>query len=136
MNQKAVLAKTLRLLASAIESLDERDLDQLLGGQSKLAFVPADKPKPLQPEPTADHVALLAQLNECTERDQARAILSGISNKESLVSFARTQKVYVAKHDRREDIENKIIEFVVGAKLRTEAIQSLNMKGGGGQPAG
>jgi hypothetical protein len=49
------------------------------------------------------------------------------------MSLAKGQKLYVAKNDRREDIENKIIEFVIGAKLRTEAIQPLNLKGGRNQ---
>jgi hypothetical protein len=51
----------------------------------------------------------------------------------NLAAFARLLKVHVVKHDRRDDIESKIVEFVIGGKLRTEAIRSLNLKGASGQ---
>jgi tRNA(Ser,Leu) C12 N-acetylase TAN1 len=72
----------------------------------------------------------LAKLNECKDRDSARETLSAIKNRDALASLARTLKVHVVKRDRREDIESKIVEFVIGGKLRTEAIRSLNLKGG------
>jgi hypothetical protein len=69
----------------------------------------------------------------CKDRSAAQGILSAIRNRDALANFARALKVHVVKHDRREDIEAKIVEFVIGGKLRTEAIQSLNLKGGSGR---
>jgi hypothetical protein len=73
---------------------------------------------------------VLAKLNDCKDRAEAREILSTIVGRDAIESIARTLKVHVVKHDRREDIEAKIVEFVIGGKLRTQAIQSLNLKGG------
>ena len=70
------------------------------------------------------------KLNECNDRDEARQILSTIVNRNTLASLAKNLKIHVTKHDKREDIENKLIESVIGGKLRTEAIQTLNLGGG------
>ncbi len=40
-------------------------------------------------------------------------------------------KVHINKHDKRDAIEDKIVEFVVGVKLRSEAILCLNLKSSG-----
>jgi hypothetical protein len=98
-----------------------------------LRFVANDKTQEKTSSPTVI-VDLVERLNMCKDRDEARRILLEVTNKESLSSLARSQKIHVAKHDRREDIENKIIEFVIGGKLRSEAIQTLNMKGGNASP--
>jgi hypothetical protein len=131
MNQKAVLVKALRILASAIDELNDEKLNQLLTGKAKIVFSQTGKLKGVRPEVLGDHAELAHRLNECSDRDQARTILSEITNKDTLISFAKTQKLHILKSDRRDDVENKIIEFIVGAKLRTEAIQTLDMKGGG-----
>lgn len=136
MSQKTALVKTLRALASAIDNLDEEELDLLVAGKTKIVILPTDKPKGSASISTLDQTELVSRLSACSDREQARAILLEVTNKDVLVAFAKTQKIYVAKHDRRDDIENKIIEFIVGAKLRTEAIQTLNMKGGGDQSTG
>lgn len=136
MSQKTALVKSLRALASAIDNLNEEELDLLIAGRAKIAILPMDKPKGPASTSTLDQAQLISRLSACSEREQARAILMEVTNKEELTAFAKAQKIYVAKHDRRDDIENKIVEFVVGAKLRTEAIQTLNMKGGGDQTVG
>lgn len=136
MIQKNALAKVLRTLATTIEGMGEEEVELLLAGKGKLTFTPSEKPKNQQVEPSADHAALMSKLNDCKDRDEARQVLQSVATKEALTSLAKAQKLHVTKNDRREDIENKIIEFVIGAKLRTEAIQTLNLKGGGNQASG
>jgi hypothetical protein len=130
MMQKFALAKVLRAIAEAIESLDQDEVDQLIAGKGRLSFTPTENPR--KPESTAlgDSGTVWQKLNDCKDREEARQILSSIPSRDALASFARTQKIHITKQDRREDIENKLIEFVIGGKLRTEAIQSLNLQGG------
>lgn len=136
MIQKSALAKVLRTLATTIEGMADEDVELLLAGKGKLTFTPSEKPKNVHAEPSVDHSTLMSRLNDCKDRDEARQVLLSVATKDALTSLAKAQKLYVAKNDRREEIENKIIEFVIGAKLRTEAIQTLNLKGGGNQTAG
>ena len=39
----------------------------------------------------------------------------------------RDKILNIQKIDKKEDIENKIIEFIVGSRLRTDAIRGLNL---------
>lgn len=133
MSQKAALVKILRALVIAIDSLDDEELDLLIAGKAKIKILPTDKPKSVASASTLDQTELMSRLGACSDREQAKGILMEVTSKDLLTTFAKNQKIYVAKHDRRDDIEHKIIEFIVGAKLRTEAIQTLNMKGGDDQ---
>ena len=131
MIDRANSSKLFRIIASMLDDISDKELEKILSGESKLTSVPvADqkiKRESAQP-PETDNI--VRELNESQSRDEAREILSRIPNKESLTTIARSQKLHITKQDRREDIENKIIEFFIGAKLRTDAIKTLNMQGG------
>jgi hypothetical protein len=132
MIEKRSLIKLLRLITATIESLDQFQIDQLIAGKGKLIFNSTGKSKESNSAQLVDRDLILAKLNDCKSRDEAREVLNAITGRDALDAFARTMKIHVVKNDRREDIESKIVEFVIGGKLRTEAIQSLNLKGGSG----
>lgn len=131
MIDKTNSSKLLRIIASMLDDISDKELEKLLSGESKLISVPVTdqkiKKESAQP-PETDNI--VRDLNESQSREEAREILSRVSNKESLTTIARSQKLHITKQDRREDIENKIVEFFIGAKLRTDAIKTLNMQGG------
>ena len=131
--QKQVLAKILRGIAAAIDNLDQEEVNQLIAGKGRLTFMPTGKPRKNDNTVSDDSGAVWQKLNDCKDRDEARQVLSSIARRDALASFAKRQKIHVTKQDKREDIENKVIEFVIGGKLRTEAIQTLNLKGGSGE---
>ena len=131
MIHKNNLSKLLRILVSVIDELSEEEMDQLITGKGKLSFSPVTKQKPEAVKSVSvDSEEIVRQLNECTTREEAKGILSNIAKKEELTAIAKSLKLHIVKYDRREDIENKLVEFLIGAKLRKEAISSLNMKGG------
>jgi hypothetical protein len=130
MMQKQALARVLRAIAAAIDSLDQEEVDQLIAGKGRLTVTPTDKPRKNDSIASDDSRALWQKLNDCKDRNEARQVLSPIARRDALASFAKMHKIHVTKQDRREDIENKLIEFVIGGKLRTEAIQTLNLKSG------
>lgn len=132
MNDAARATRLMRIFVATIESLEQDQIDQLLAGRAKLALSAPKKSKGTSGKPPADLASVVARLNESKDRTKAKEILSEISGRDPLAAFARSLKVHVVKHDRREDIESKIIEFVIGGKLRSEAIRSLNLKGGSG----
>jgi hypothetical protein len=132
---KSTLSKTLRAIAAAMETLDPHELDALVAGKGKLMFVANDRMPVRAGEQSLDVVAITERLRACKDRDEARGLLAEITTKDGLSSIAKTLKIHVIKQDRREDIESKIVEFVIGGKLRSEAIQTLNMNGGGTRPS-
>jgi hypothetical protein len=123
-------AKLIRIIFSMIENLEEEQIEQLLDGNAKLSFGEIKKSKVDQFEFSGAYSEILSKLNACDDRTMARGILSMISSRDTLASFARSLKIHVVKADRREDIETKIIEFIIGGRLRNEAIRTLNLKGG------
>lgn len=131
MIDRANSSKLLRIIASMLDDIGDKELEKILSGESKLISVPAaDKKAKREFAQPLETDNIVRELNESQTRDEAREILSRISNKESLTTIARSQKLHITKQDRREDIENKIVEFFIGAKLRTDAIKTLNMQGG------
>jgi hypothetical protein len=133
MKQKNIFSKLFRVIASVIANLSDEEIDNLLSGKATLTYQTLSISKEEQKTPPKiENNNIVKELSECEDRKAAKEILSKVPNKETLTSIAKSLKVHVVKYDRREDIENKLIEFVIGAKLRTEAIGSLNMKGGNG----
>jgi hypothetical protein len=126
--------KLMRIFVATIESLDREQVELLISGKVKLTVIGPKKTKEAGTG-LVDEIDILNKLNNCRDRTVAREILSAIRTRDALAAFARILKVHVVKHDRREDIESKIVEFVIGGKLRTEAISSLNLKGVSGRPS-
>jgi len=133
MKQKNIFTKLFLVIASVIENLSDEEIDNLLSGKATLIYQTLSVSKEEQKTPPKiENDSVVKELSECEDREAAKEILSKVPNKETLTSIAKSLKVHIVRYDRREDIENKLIEFVIGAKLRTEAIGSLNMKGGNG----
>lgn len=124
------LTKLLRIFVATIESLDQQQFDLLIAGKARLTLTPHRRSKEAGVTPPIDHTSILERLNDTKDRVEARRILGEIGTRDELERFARALKVHVVKHDRRDDIEAKVIEFVIGGRLRTEAIKSLNLRGG------
>jgi hypothetical protein len=133
MAKKNKYSKILKIIAGLLENLNEKQIDDILSGKASLIYEHRSSTL-LEKEHINinDFEDITKRLSDCKDREEAREILSSISNKEILTAIAKTQKIHVVKNDRREDIEDKLIEFIIGAKLRTEAIHSLNLKGGSG----
>lgn len=132
MNNADRFADLLRLLASTIEGLTPAEIDLLVTRRARLGLLPMPIVRAAAQEAVFDLEGVRGRLNGVKDRDAARSILQELPNRETVARLARSMKVHVIKHDRREDIESKIIEFLIGGTLRTEAIQSLSLRGGGG----
>lgn len=133
MAEKNKYTQFLRVIVDLLEDLNDKQIDDILSGEGRLIYEHRNRPlleKNLKKLNDFDEI--IKRLSDCKDREEAREILSSIPTKETLTAIAKTQKIHVVKNDRREDIEDKLIEFIIGAKLRTEAIHSLNLKGGSG----
>jgi hypothetical protein len=142
MNKKEAIA-LLKSLIGIIENLDEDEFQDLFHkvGRSYSPVIPksygAKKFSKVKSEAVTrltieDLKMLTGKLQACANRDSALLIMkedSRLNSKNNLNDFARFLKVHIKKDDTRESIENKIIEYVVGTKLRSEAILGLNYKG-------
>ena len=140
---KREVSNLLKAVVQALKDLDESQYQQLLQGKGRIQFIDL-KPRvitgkgrkgklSLKIKLNHDQLQVLAdQLQVCQTREEARELLvqgNRVLLKDTLAQLARLLGIHVNKDDKREAIEDKIVEFVVGARLRSEAIMGLNLKG-------
>lgn len=141
MRNKREVTKLLRLVAETLDNMTDTEYDQLLNGKGRLKFFASDKKgkdrlKGSSKVSIEELQTLANQLRDSKTREEARELLHKdprIPLRDNLEQLARLLKVHVNKHDTREAVEDKIVESVIGVKLRSEAIQGLNLKGSGSQ---
>ena len=132
-SSKEVISKLLVAFADAMESMDEREFELLIRGEAKLRLAKAHKVS--EKEPIVDTcldqaVADVAQkLNDAESREVAEAVIAGIDQpqrKKFLISLSQACGVSVVSRDNIGRIEQKLIEHVVGSKLRSQAIKKVS----------
>lgn len=128
---KSGTPKLLRALATALDDLSQSEIDLLLAGKGRLVYLPEAADEKKSDAQEHDVAALIAKLSACNSREEAQRLLVEVETKDRLIAVARAMKVHTVKNDRREDIESKIIAFAIGGRLRSEAINTLNLGSGG-----
>lgn len=138
-----VLVRVLRSVAGSIAHLTPDEFAALLSGRGKLVYVgPEDRvarggraAAPKQPRARKSRRSR-EELSEVErefiaspDRESARSLLerSGLV-KEDLLSLARSLAVPVKSGDRVETIRFKLVEGVVGARLRSEALRQTDVR--------
>lgn len=137
MKPKAAVLATLRSFTSAIEELTDEEFNQLCNGKGKLVFQPMageDSPRKTQTRTDGEFDAeeAVSRIQRCASRNEIRELFHNERErftKDKLTRIAKTMRVHVNKHDKRETIEDKIIEFAVGSRMRSDAIMGINLKG-------
>lgn len=136
MTARQDMKRLLQALSKMLDQMTEEEYEQFLSGELKLSFVHKDKENRQVKEISEEDLkSLSCTINELKDREKAQYFLKNdprVHLKNNLVRLAKFLQVHVVKSDKREIIEEKIIEFVVGAKLRSEAIQGVNLKSSGG----
>ena len=124
---KSGTPKLLHALATALDELSQAELDLLLAGKGRLIYLPETAEQKKTELQEHDVGALLTKLSACNIREDAQRLLLEVETKDRLIALAKAMKVHTIKNDRREDIESKIIAFAIGGRLRSEAINTLNL---------
>ncbi len=129
---RQTIAKLLVAFADAMNSMDDREFDLLIQGKAKFRLV-EEKPKQEkkhESDACLDRaVAELAKkLNDAESRESAESLLASINyprRRKFLLLLARSCGVTVGSKDRMARIEQKLVEDVVGSKLRSQAIKKV-----------
>ncbi len=135
---KHEIRKLLNIILKFLDNLDDAQLQSLLDGKTKLNIeggVSGAKGKLRAAKPVSDGVkptyemldTFSNRLREAATREEAAAILDGL-NRDLLAKVARSLGVFIKKDDKRDTVQNKIIESTVGSKLRSDAILGLEFK--------
>lgn len=119
----------LRALIDAIESADQDALSKI--GQ-RISSMKSVRPRAKSGKQSkvavkidpAKIAAIYEQLNTAESRDQGGRLLETEElTRSELVALAKLAKVYVAKADSVERVEEKLVEAIIGTRLSSAAIR-------------
>lgn len=130
-NKRSELANILRQLADYIDSQSDERLASLFNQATLLMQTESKGKKNLSRSKIpidAEYLhKIIGQLNEMPTRESGEILLKEkISNKASLESLARLLHLPVQRDDTVERLRAKIIENIIGSRLRSDAIQGGN----------
>ena len=131
------LGQLLGLLSNTLLKIDDQQFQNLLNGNAELIYQEKvqserkeveEKQKELQQvvDPLSN---LIDQLLLSSSREQANQhLLEANLKKDELLNLAKRLNVHITRNDRKNVILEKIVEVMVGSKLRSEAIESIDLK--------
>lgn len=135
------MSNLIKAIARALNELDELQYQQLLEGKGRIKFIGLGEREKRErsKQKRANKISLTdseiqslaTELRECKTREEALKLLDKDGReilRESLVRLAKLLQVYVTKSDKNNIIKDKIVESMVGVRLRTEAIRGLKFK--------
>jgi rRNA maturation endonuclease Nob1 len=130
---KNEFADLLVAVGKFLKSLSDEDYNKFLKGNFQLSEITQKKVRKkesIKQLTQTDIDIIIEKIKTANSREEVQNILSNeasLSLKENLTKVARSLKILVQKIDKKEDIENKIIEFTIGSRLRNDAIRGLNL---------
>ena len=127
MKRKELLLNFLDEIIHQLEELDESDLEKIEKGDFSISL------KLVKKKGTATNSSIIpdellssinSELEMCKSRDEGYSILDKyLQNKKQLEFFARHYHIFFMKQDKIDDLRKKIVEGIVGARLRSDVIQ-------------
>jgi len=125
----------LRAVNKFLSSLDQNEVDDIIGGRTEIALK-ASAPDQLFKPDMADQFETRVELQRIIDELSAsasmqtavEALRSARLSKADLEFIARRVDVPIARHDSISRLEEKILEALVGARLNSKAIRG-NDKG-------
>jgi hypothetical protein len=136
---KNELSSILRALAVTLDALNDQQFQNWIQGKGRLVYreekLPADissnvpsRELPVTVDPRVENI--IARLNKCTSREEASSFLVNSKlTKAVLQDLCRSIQVHALKSDTKDRLVQKIVESLVGARLRSEAIKQTDLKG-------
>jgi hypothetical protein len=119
-----IFISMLKKFTQFINKLSEEDINDLTTGKKSLCIKLVEKKQ--ASDSKSDFIDLKdteEQLLKINSRDQAEELLKNLKKTE-LQRIAKNLDIAIQKNENLTRLREKIIEFTVGYKLRSEAIQS------------
>ena len=122
------ISKLFSLIQDSISGLSERDVDRLLSGQGtlKIDVLPNNKGEKKESAQAGriDLTELERALKRCENRSAGLTLVEGLT-KADLERLAHRFDIHVDKSAKKEQISEKVIERVVGLRLRRHAMDAV-----------
>lgn len=137
-NNKRDLTDILEIIIELLDNISDKQFTKLLKGEGRLVYIEKEthkKSKNLKDENVQINDSVYEKLGNkiklCKTREEAFDIMKNeplIKTKNNLLKLSEIMQIYANKKDKRERIEEKIVESLVGSKIRSDAIRNLSLK--------
>ncbi len=121
--------KLLRILLDTIDRLSEEEISSLLSGKAHLKLEISSEQKNCK---TVNEIPsdFLTQLEGCKFRESAKKLFDESTfSKSELKAISKHYSIPIGSKDTNTQIIGKIIEIVVGSKLKYDALLNTNLNG-------
>ena len=128
------IAALLAALANGIRQMTDEEFAMLVAGEGTMQFVSTYRRTRVAQKGRAasQDIAVAAdKLKACATREEAYTLLAGVpktGRRKFLVDLANILGVHHTKQDTVSRMEERIVESVVGAKIRSEALRTLPLR--------
>lgn len=130
---KIEIGKLFSAFGKLIEKMTDDEFIKLMNGEIGLTLEGRNKTKNMKSKKkdeakVEDIVNVIEKLKESDTREKAKEILLNQFpiTKINLMKLAKFLEIHVIKDDKTDTIINKIIEFLIGSKLKKDAIRQLD----------
>lgn len=139
------VSRVLKKCAEFFEDVSEADFARFLDGTLKLALLgpegerSAEEGDDRSRRGPVELNQIAERLRAAASREEALRLLHNeeqMTGRNDLAQLARYLRIHVTKQDKRDSLGDKIIEAVIGVRLRSEAIQDVNLKSASGAGRG
>lgn len=121
--------KLIKIIADILDGLSEEQLAAILEKKARLKFEPTTVQKA---DEIVDELSndFYVQFEMCQSRESAQKLFDTSNfQKSTLKSIAKHYGVPVGSKDRNQQIVSKIIETVIGSKIKFDTLLNTNLSG-------
>lgn len=123
----------LKVLIGIIDQLNDEQYKGLINGTGKLVYQDIEKNQDTKKDPKKIEVRTINYANKLTQFDSREKAFDFIKKmkckKNELIDIANYHNIHILKSYTKEKIIKRIVEALVGEKLRSKAIKNTNLKG-------
>lgn len=125
---KKDLVNLLDIISKFFKDLNEDEINDLLDGKGRLVYLRNETEQIAAEEPDNGFDTITLALHSFKSREEAYGYLENLKlKKDELIRVGELISANVNKKDNKARILEKIVESTVGARLRTEAIKSIDL---------
>lgn len=120
----------LKIVVDFLSRLSDEQVNDLLNKNARLTLEAVSKKKdtPKSPQDEETLANICAQINAFSTREDAQTYFATKKfSKKMLQTIAKSYDIALTSKDSRETITNKIIETLIGSKLRFDALLTTDL---------
>lgn len=128
MNNKTSSANLLKILSEFVQTLSDKEYNLLLNHKAYIKLINQSSSNTKQTPVEKDFSSFIKTLTLCQSRNEAQDLFNNNKfTKKDLTVIAKNLGIHILSKDRKDIIISKLIEGTVGVKLKSKAIESLDL---------